>query len=337
MSTVGRNDPCPCGSGRKYKHCHLRSDDGEVKSNVKSWNEELTAVLARHEFDSIEEAQNFLDTYTHQRNTAPLAEFHGLSPEVMFKLIYYPFDSPDVVTFPEVLDSEPSAPISELFMMLAEELRGGGFKLTAKGNLPRAFCRSAAERYLGDAKTVGPFLFGPFTVNKEDDFTDLHVTRIVADIAGLVRKYRGRLELTRKAKRLLDAHGARGIYPALFKAYVQDYSWAYADRYPELGIVQQSWAFTAYLLTRYASETRLSGFYADQFLRAYPHSVAEAAEHPFDEPEVVVARCYDVRAIQRFAEFLGLVRIESDDSIRVRKHVRVTSLPLLADAVRFTQ
>lgn len=19
---VGRNDPCPCGSGRKFKHCH---------------------------------------------------------------------------------------------------------------------------------------------------------------------------------------------------------------------------------------------------------------------------------------------------------------------------
>jgi preprotein translocase subunit SecA len=21
---VGRNDPCPCGSGKKYKHCHGR-------------------------------------------------------------------------------------------------------------------------------------------------------------------------------------------------------------------------------------------------------------------------------------------------------------------------
>ena len=21
-SRVGRNDPCPCGSGKKYKHCH---------------------------------------------------------------------------------------------------------------------------------------------------------------------------------------------------------------------------------------------------------------------------------------------------------------------------
>jgi preprotein translocase subunit SecA len=21
---VGRNEPCPCGSGKKYKHCHGR-------------------------------------------------------------------------------------------------------------------------------------------------------------------------------------------------------------------------------------------------------------------------------------------------------------------------
>ncbi len=26
---VGRNDPCPCGSGKKYKHCHLLSDLGQ--------------------------------------------------------------------------------------------------------------------------------------------------------------------------------------------------------------------------------------------------------------------------------------------------------------------
>ena len=26
MPKVGRNDPCPCGSGKKYKNCHLRSD-----------------------------------------------------------------------------------------------------------------------------------------------------------------------------------------------------------------------------------------------------------------------------------------------------------------------
>jgi preprotein translocase subunit SecA len=28
---VGRNDPCPCGSGKKYKHCHLRQDLSQAK------------------------------------------------------------------------------------------------------------------------------------------------------------------------------------------------------------------------------------------------------------------------------------------------------------------
>lgn len=31
MSKIGRNDPCPCGSGKKYKHCHLNID--KEKSN----------------------------------------------------------------------------------------------------------------------------------------------------------------------------------------------------------------------------------------------------------------------------------------------------------------
>lgn len=22
-AATGRNDPCPCGSGKKYKHCHM--------------------------------------------------------------------------------------------------------------------------------------------------------------------------------------------------------------------------------------------------------------------------------------------------------------------------
>jgi preprotein translocase subunit SecA len=30
MAKVGRNDPCPCGSGKKYKQCHLRTDRVQV-------------------------------------------------------------------------------------------------------------------------------------------------------------------------------------------------------------------------------------------------------------------------------------------------------------------
>jgi len=27
MPRVGRNDPCPCGSGKKYKKCHMPADE----------------------------------------------------------------------------------------------------------------------------------------------------------------------------------------------------------------------------------------------------------------------------------------------------------------------
>ena len=34
MPKVGRNDPCPCGSGKKYKHCHLKKDAAAQSSSA---------------------------------------------------------------------------------------------------------------------------------------------------------------------------------------------------------------------------------------------------------------------------------------------------------------
>lgn len=30
--SLGRNDQCWCGSGRKYKHCHLREDESKLRN-----------------------------------------------------------------------------------------------------------------------------------------------------------------------------------------------------------------------------------------------------------------------------------------------------------------
>lgn len=34
-TTIGRNDPCWCGSGVKYKRCHLDSDRRSEQANQK--------------------------------------------------------------------------------------------------------------------------------------------------------------------------------------------------------------------------------------------------------------------------------------------------------------
>ena len=37
MEKVGRNDPCPCGSGKKYKNCHAKIEDQKGGKNQARW------------------------------------------------------------------------------------------------------------------------------------------------------------------------------------------------------------------------------------------------------------------------------------------------------------
>lgn len=36
MSKPGRNDPCPCGSGKKYKHCHWLAEQGTISESERA-------------------------------------------------------------------------------------------------------------------------------------------------------------------------------------------------------------------------------------------------------------------------------------------------------------
>lgn len=36
MKRVGRNEPCPCGSGKKYKNCHQKADSEKAAGSNKN-------------------------------------------------------------------------------------------------------------------------------------------------------------------------------------------------------------------------------------------------------------------------------------------------------------
>ena len=48
MDKAGRNDPCPCGSGKKYKNCHLGKTDEVVDAEgfVRKRSKTPVVVLA---------------------------------------------------------------------------------------------------------------------------------------------------------------------------------------------------------------------------------------------------------------------------------------------------
>jgi hypothetical protein len=249
---VGRNDPCPCGSGKKHKKCCLGKDEQVTPGRgAAEASESLRQALEGRQFNSFEEVQAFVAQHTKQQNHSALDEFHGLSPEQMHRLLNFPFTSPQLVRFPERLDSIPKAPILTLFELLTRAIGEQGLKPTAKGNLPQKFCREAALVYWGEQKYRENTQFGG--TNREDDFLDLHVTRLVAELAGLIRKYRGRFILSRYCRSLLAGGSLASVYPRLFRAYVEQFNWGYWDRYPELRFIQQTFLFTLYVLTRHGA------------------------------------------------------------------------------------
>ncbi|MDX1252068.1 MAG: SEC-C domain-containing protein [Gammaproteobacteria bacterium] len=334
IPAVGRNDPCPCGSGKKFKHCCLGKEDNTAsRHGAASASESLRKALEGQQFSSLEEAQAFVARHTQQQNRRLRDEFHGLSPEQMHRILNLPFASPELVRIPEVLDTIPTAPILRLFSLLTDAIGEQGLKATAKGNLPRTFCREAALAYWDKQTYQERTRFGG--INREEDFADLHVTRLVAELAGLVRKYKGRFILSRDCRRLLAGDGLAAVYPRLFRTYVEQFNWAYRDGYPELRFVQSAFLFTLYLLTRYGDTWRPQVFYEEAFLRAFPMVLDEVPPTSLITPDETVRSCYTRRTLVHFAGFLGLAAVEPVSDKLLRREYRVKALPLLGEAVRF--
>jgi len=287
---TGRNSPCPCGSGKKYKQCCL-TKPGFAQAIA----DEIAEVAAEQPFSSLEALNAFAKQRTNQRNQRALDEFCGLSPEQMAHLLYTPFDSPETVRFSADLASAQNTEIMRMFIPLVEAIGESGLKTTAKGNLPLKFCKAMAEQLRQADDGTRLRRFGG--ISSEVDLEELHCTRLVAQLAGLIRKYRGKFVLTQKCRKMLALEDTGNIYLELFKAYTTKFNWGYRDGYPEAGIVQHSFLYTLFLLASFGNSQRPQQFYEDKFLTAFPMAPDMFPETSYSTAEEDASRCYFLRSM----------------------------------------
>ena len=324
---TGRNDPCPCGSGKKYKHCCL--------SPASVANEELKDLLEGQEIDTIEDMQALADQFMQQRNQLPQDDFQGLSPEQVHRMLHFPFDTPEFFTFPETLSSESDAPILHLIQEIAAAIDEKGLKATAKGNLPLKLCKQAKVDYQ-KYKPEGDYLYRR-NISSEVDFDDLHTARIILELSGLLRKTKGRFFLTKKYQQIVKKSGLAGLYPLLLKTYCRKFNWGYRDGYEEIPFIQHSFLFTMYLLKLHGDDWKLFFIYEDYFLQAFPMVINEAESEPYRSAEDGVRACYSIRTLDRFLHFMGLTSIEKIPGDKpFKREYRIRKLPLLDEVVRFS-
>ncbi len=331
---IGQNDLCLCGSGIKYEDCCANKLKVDQRAMLGAAMDEVRELLEGRSFASLDEANAFLSLHMQQRNQAPKDNFDGLSSEQMHSFLHFPFESPHLVSFPSCLDVAPEAPILTLFKLLAERLGDQGVKATSTGNLPRNLCRNIAMAYLGEEKYQENYRYGE--LRSEQEFFDLHVTRLVSGLTGFVKKYKGKFVVSSECRKLMSKNGLASTYPKLFREYATRYNWAYRDRWQQIRLIQQSFLFSLYLLKRHGTEWQSSRFYEDWFLRAFPAVLQEVL--PIGEyfaPEQVLRSCYSSRCIDSFAGFLGLVEIQRDSGKRYNEDFRLRKLPLLDRVVQF--
>jgi hypothetical protein len=332
---TGRNELCPCGSGLKYKKCCADTENTSgQQSGTGSPLDGLRELLKGQNFGSLDEANAFINQHMQRQSQAAIDDFHGLSSEQMHRFLHFPFETPNLITFPSCLGVTPEAPILTLFKLLTDAIGDDGLKATATGNLPRNFCREAARAFWGEEEYARWSRHGE--LRSEDQFAELNTTRLVAGLAGLIRMYKGKFIIGKECRKLLAEQGMAGIYPRLFRAFVREYNWGYGDRMQEIPMVQHSFLFTLHLLSTYGAEWRSSRFYEDNFLQAFPMVLKEMPEmSEYYSPEKSLRSCYSWRSLERFARFTGLVETEHDPANRYTGDFRLRKLPLLDHVVQF--
>ncbi|MFP4146824.1 MAG: hypothetical protein ACLFSI_03835 [Halorhodospira sp.] len=285
---------------------HLPSND-DRRSPIDAIRSELERALGDQPFSSEQELRDAVAEKVAELNQSPVADFQGLSREQMHWLLHAPFDAPDLVRFAEGIEARPAAAAFRILEVIVEAAGEDGIKLTAKGNLPRAVVFEAKQALKAEGLKRE---WLPGVIRNEDDFLELHLIKVTAGLARFTRKERGRLKATRATQKRFRKGEWAAIYYALLQAYCRQFNWAYADGWPDLRIVQDSFAFFLYLLHRFGDEPRPVPFYQQCFMQAFPaalHEVGEGGLLPGERPERVVQSCWSVRTVLRFAMPFGLV------------------------------
>ena len=366
MSKIGRNDPCPCGSGKKYKHCCVGkiiemepspnvfpSDQLEkYKKMAEKWDSDepiptfnemmgkpnlatkelhrITQTMGERvfDFDSMDELNHFAMTQQNQINHAPLAQFLGLSPEQMSKILYLPLDqNKDIIhfTFAAEQNELKATPIMVKALYFLEQIKNlEPLKATPKGNLPRKVVR---DLYYQVFKNYQPFNHDINPMN-EDDVQDITITKSILLLGGFIKKVHNKYSLTHKSRNIIEKQDFAGLYKNLFLFFVEEFDWASVDRFGIFPIIQDSFIFELYILKQKAKNDISGKVLGDIFFNAFPVKDDKESYIFGLSPKDLLVQTFCINFLDRFCVNFGLLDMKREGELWEIDKTFYKTLPL---------
>lgn len=326
---ISKNAPCSCGSGKKYKNCcgaDAPPFDGSTKND--NWDEQVSQAINDNGGSTFEETTSIEEQIRIIRKAHTLPGFLGLSTTQMTNMLYEPFESPELFTFNEKWLPKNSKAL-QLFVAIAAGIGKDGINATSRGNLPIKLCRDIL------ANTPENLNMDPLRISSETDYQDLHVIRLVGQMAGLIKKRKSRFSLTKLGHELMQPERKAQLFHNLFKTYAMKFNWAFRDGYPDASIIQTCWLFSLYSLSLFGSQWRPSYFYSNKLLEAFPKIIYEFEERPYSTMEKQFHYCFQIRTLLRFAKFWGVIEVHETKSPNSLMHEYQIQAPYLSSLLQF--
>lgn len=325
---ISRNSLCLCGSGKKHKRCCGADVQPYADPSQESVSEQLAEAIKAGNVSTIEEANVLAQKISAAHNAQPTQEFLGLSPAQMTGVLYNPLKSPELVTFNEAWVPKHAMAL-QIFNKLADGIGEKGVKATGKGNLPLQLCRDILT------DTPEDLFYRPPRIRTETEFGELHVLRVIGEMAGLIKQSKTKYILTRLGQELTQTKNHSRLFNCLLKAYATQFNWGYRDGYPEIEIIQTGWLFSLYYLSLFGNKWRSCSFYAEKFLNAFPMGLSELDERPYSSVKEQFHGCYKVRTLKRFAHFWGLIEMREDQKPNSKSFDFEVQAPRLSEWLQF--
>ena len=258
--------------------------------------------------DDREEIDRVLKEVSAEYNRTPMDDYDGLSPNQMSRLLYADWDGPDtplIVNNGIPLDELQGAELLVNARTFLQMLRdAGGMELTQRGNLKRKYVNEMLDAMAWPPKYVEDIREWHRAGN-EEDVRLLHHLRVILGAGGLIRKYKGKFLIAKKAAQLLEEDKAGDLYASLFHAVFRRFNLAYGDGYPECPGVQHAVAYSLLMIARHAEEWISPEDLAPRlFIPAVAQEIADGSWEWDDTPGIALMR------VIRPAARLGLVECE---------------------------
>lgn len=339
---IHRNDPCPCGSGKKYKKCCMKDEitDPRAGENPEpTANDEETrmkniydAIVVPPEFYKLLEkkliraaSSNFKEVeektmqFAEEFSGQPSSHFLGLTPNtmetIMSNMVSENEELLSLLTDKVAKEAFLETPLMEAVISILNHLK-------EKGEVP-----GEEDQFLPDELIC--CLPGDYSPDPDTwTITELNwieLLKLLLQVTGLMKLRDGAYRLSRKGRVLLEAGAYDEIYKELFYAYAEEFDWcSYYNLTPEAGLIQDALIYLLYILKEKAAEFVVYPALVEIFVTNFRPVAKAFKELPAFkkdlDPEVFLALLFGEQFVYGFCTHMGLLEIREDDEKATMKN-----------------